>query len=62
LPAIVGPVLVLASLDIGRIILIMSGLSFLELGAQAPAPGGTVGEGMSRTFAVLQAANARGVG
>lgn len=38
LPTIAGPVLVLASLDIGRIILNISGLSFLGLGAQAPTP------------------------
>lgn len=38
LPTITGPVLVLASLDIGRIILNIAGLSFLGLGAQAPTP------------------------
>jgi peptide/nickel transport system permease protein len=38
LPTIAGPVLVLATLDIGRIILNISGLSFLGLGAQAPTP------------------------
>jgi peptide/nickel transport system permease protein len=37
LPAISGPVLVLATLDVGRIILNVSGLSFLGLGVQAPA-------------------------
>lgn len=38
LPALAGPVLVLASLDIGKTILAISGLSFLGLGAQPPAP------------------------
>jgi peptide/nickel transport system permease protein len=38
LPAIAGQVLVLASLDLGFIILTISGLSFLGLGAQPPAP------------------------
>lgn len=37
LPNIVGPLLVLASLDIGTAILLLSGLSFLGLGAQPPA-------------------------
>ncbi|WP_378144335.1 ABC transporter permease [Cnuibacter sp. UC19_7] len=35
-PNIVGPVLVLASLDIGTAILLLSGLSFLGLGAKPP--------------------------
>lgn len=38
LPNIAGPVLVLASLDIGTAILLLSGLSFLGLGAQPPTP------------------------
>ena len=33
-----GPVLVLASLDIGTAILLLSGLSFLGLGAKPPTP------------------------
>jgi peptide/nickel transport system permease protein len=37
-PNIVGPVLVLASLDIGTAILLLSGLSFLGLGAKPPTP------------------------
>lgn len=37
LPNIAGPVLVLASLDIGTAILLLTGLSFLGLGAQPPA-------------------------
>ena len=36
LPNIVGPMLVLATLDIGAAILLLSGLSFLGLGAQPP--------------------------
>ena len=38
LPNVVGPVLVLATLDVGNAILLLSGLSFLGLGAQPPAP------------------------
>jgi ABC-type dipeptide/oligopeptide/nickel transport system permease subunit len=38
LPNIAGPVLVLATLDLGSVILLLSGLSFLGLGAQPPAP------------------------
>ncbi|MGO1226657.1 MAG: ABC transporter permease [Brachybacterium sp.] len=37
LPNVAGPVLVLASLDIGTAILLLTGLSFLGLGAQPPA-------------------------
>ncbi|MGO3885279.1 MAG: ABC transporter permease [Mycetocola sp.] len=36
LPNVAGPILVLASLDIGTAILLLSGLSFLGLGAQPP--------------------------
>jgi peptide/nickel transport system permease protein len=36
LPNVVGPVLVLATLDVGNAILLLSGLSFLGLGAQLP--------------------------
>lgn len=35
-PSVVGPVLVLAALDVGNAILLLSGLSFLGLGAQPP--------------------------
>lgn len=35
-PNVVGPILVLASLDIGTAILLLSGLSFLGLGARPP--------------------------
>jgi peptide/nickel transport system permease protein len=38
LPNVVGPVLVLATLDLGNAILLLSGLSFLGLGAQPPTP------------------------
>jgi peptide/nickel transport system permease protein len=36
LPNVVGPVLVLATLDVGNAILLLAGLSFLGLGAQLP--------------------------
>jgi peptide/nickel transport system permease protein len=38
LPQIISPVVVLAALDIGKIILIISSLSYLGLGAQPSAP------------------------
>jgi peptide/nickel transport system permease protein len=38
LPNIAGPVLVLATLDLGNAILLLSGLSFLGLGPQQPTP------------------------
>lgn len=38
LPNIFSPILVLALLDIGRVIFALSGLSFLGLGAQPPTP------------------------
>jgi peptide/nickel transport system permease protein len=38
LPNVVGPVLVLATLDLGNAILLLAGLSFLGLGAQPPSP------------------------
>ncbi|HEV3460567.1 MAG TPA: ABC transporter permease [Candidatus Dormibacteraeota bacterium] len=38
LPNVAGPVLVLATLDLGAAILLLSGLSFLGLGARPPAP------------------------
>ncbi len=38
LPNVVSPVIVLATLDLGSIILTISGLSFLGLGAQPPMP------------------------
>jgi peptide/nickel transport system permease protein len=37
-PHIVGNVLVLASLDLGKIILLISSLSYIGLGAQPPTP------------------------
>ncbi|MUG72185.1 nickel transporter permease [Paenibacillus validus] len=38
LPQIIPPVLVFAALDIGKTILVISGLSYLGLGAQPPSP------------------------
>jgi peptide/nickel transport system permease protein len=38
LPNVAGPVVVLATLDLGGVILAAAGLSFLGLGAQPPAP------------------------
>lgn len=38
LPNVISPVIVLATLDLGKIILFISGLSFLGLGAQPPTP------------------------
>jgi peptide/nickel transport system permease protein len=37
-PNVIGPILVLASLDIGTATLLLSGLSFLGLGAKPPTP------------------------
>lgn len=53
LPNIAGPVLVLASLDIGTAILLLSGLSFLGLGAQPPTPewGTMIASAMQNTSA-----------
>jgi len=49
LPNIVGPVIVLASLDIGSIIILESALSFLGLGVRPPTPswGGMLSAGRS---------------
>lgn len=51
LPNVAGPVLVLATLELGNAVLLLSGLSFLGLGAVPPAPewGALVSEG-ARTF------------
>lgn len=47
LPNIVSPVVVLASLELGQLILALAGLSFLGLGVQSPTPewGSMVNEG-----------------
>jgi peptide/nickel transport system permease protein len=47
LPGVLGPPLVLASVDIGTVLLVLSGLSLIGLGAPAPAPelGAMVSEG-----------------
>jgi peptide/nickel transport system permease protein len=49
LPNVAGPVLVLATLDLGNAILLLSGLSFLGLGPQPPKPewGLSVAEGVN---------------
>ncbi len=38
LPSILGPVVVMATLDLGNVLLSMSGLSFIGLGVQLPQP------------------------
>lgn len=38
LPNVIGPVIVLATLELGTLLLAISGLSFLGLGAQPPTP------------------------
>ncbi len=47
LPNSIAPVLVLATLDVGMIILVAAGLSFIGLGARPPTPelGAMIGEG-----------------
>jgi peptide/nickel transport system permease protein len=51
LPNVAGPMLVLATLELGNAVLLLSGLSFLGLGAVPPTPewGAMVSEG-ARTF------------
>lgn len=38
LPGVLSPVIVLATLDIGQLVLVISGLTFLGLGAPPPTP------------------------
>jgi peptide/nickel transport system permease protein len=47
LPNVLGPVIVLATLSIGSVIILESALSFLGLGVQPPTPswGGTLADG-----------------
>ncbi|MCC5908899.1 MAG: ABC transporter permease subunit [Clostridiaceae bacterium] len=49
LPNIISPIIVLATLDVGSIILRIAGLSFLGLGAQPPTPewGAMINDGRS---------------
>ena len=50
LPNVIAPLLVLATLDVGTAILLLSGLSFLGLGAVAPTPdwGAMVSDGVQQ--------------
>jgi len=54
LPNFIGPILVLACLDLGGAILLLSGLSFLGLGAQPPTP--SLGLMLADGYQVLQQA------
>jgi peptide/nickel transport system permease protein len=51
-PNIAGPILVLAALDMGNAVILLSGLSFLGLGAQPPTAewGAMVSEGVANFF------------
>lgn len=55
-PNVLPPVLVLASVDLGSLLLVMAGLSFLGLGAQPPTPewGGMLSDGRSYLFSAPQ--------
>ena len=50
LPGSIGPVLTMASLDLGGIILMLAGMSFLGVGAQPPTPEWGLMINESRTY------------
>ena len=52
LPGTAGPVLIAASLDVGAVVLVLSGLSFLGLGSPAPAAelGAMTAQGLTYLF------------
>jgi ABC-type dipeptide/oligopeptide/nickel transport system permease subunit len=52
LPGTVGPVVVAASLDVGAVMLVLAGLSFLGLGSPPPAAelGAMTADGMTYLF------------
>lgn len=52
-PNVLSPVLVLASIEVGQLILALAGLSFLGLGVQSPTPewGSMINEGRAFLFA-----------
>ncbi|MDX1990980.1 MAG: ABC transporter permease [bacterium] len=64
LPNLVGPVMVLATLSVGRVILLESGLSFLGIGVQSadyPTWGNMIGEGREQLAAAWWIATVPGV-
>ncbi len=63
LPNVLGPIVVLASLNLGGVLLAASGLSFLGLGAQPPTPewGTMIGNGASEFRRAPWLINAPGV-
>ena len=52
LPGVAGPLLVTAALDIGALLVVLSGLSFFGLGAAPPAPelGSMTAQGLNYIF------------
>lgn len=63
LPNVIGPIIVLATLQIGRIIILESALSFLGLGVQPPTPswGGMLADGRAFIMHYPQIALAPGL-